>query len=173
MSAPPKPIQMAPGGGAAGCWATTKGGQMDWGPANGGGIFECCNCAPCCGCKCILCFLCLPNLSLARLFSFGTDQNCGIINHLLPIMCLGPAHSSCFIRHAVRTRMGVDAGGPCNGFCGDVLCAYFCLPCSRCQELRGAHTHVQSDAWDPIQACRSGNCSCCASGGCRSFRPLC
>ena len=140
-------------------------GQMDWG-ANGGGLFECCNCSPCCGGYCCLTWWCCGSCNGCKLFSWALDQPCSLVNHILPMCCLP---MGCFVRHAIRTKLGVQAGGPLEGLVADFLCACCCGACAFCQQLRGAHTVGGQESWDFL-----GNFkfNVSADSGCKSFPPF-
>eukprot|EP01061_Rhynchopus_euleeides_P025421 TRINITY_DN410_c0_g1_i1.p2 TRINITY_DN410_c0_g1~~TRINITY_DN410_c0_g1_i1.p2 ORF type:complete len:166 (+),score=59.83 TRINITY_DN410_c0_g1_i1:63-560(+) len=142
-------------------------GQMDWGE-NGGGLFEICNCSPCCGAYCCVTWWCCGGIQSCKLFSFALDQPCAIVNHCLPLCCLGWL-MGCFMRHAVRTKMGVKAGGPLEGLVGDCICSFCCGPCSFCQELRGSHKMGGQESWDFFSDCAV---TVSAPSGCKSFPPF-
>eukprot|EP01061_Rhynchopus_euleeides_P045374 TRINITY_DN811_c0_g2_i1.p2 TRINITY_DN811_c0_g2~~TRINITY_DN811_c0_g2_i1.p2 ORF type:complete len:161 (+),score=51.21 TRINITY_DN811_c0_g2_i1:122-604(+) len=129
--------------------ASAKGGlldgQMDWGEENGGGVFEIVNVKPCCDGYCCVTWWCCGCLNSCQLFSWALDQPCSIVNHVLPLMCLPMC---CFVRHAVRNKLQVPAGGPMEGLAGDCVCATFCGPCVFCQQLRGAHKVGGKESWD-------------------------
>eukprot|EP01064_Diplonema_japonicum_P006089 TRINITY_DN1402_c0_g1_i1.p2 TRINITY_DN1402_c0_g1~~TRINITY_DN1402_c0_g1_i1.p2 ORF type:complete len:157 (+),score=44.52 TRINITY_DN1402_c0_g1_i1:61-531(+) len=119
-------------------------GQLDWGD-KGGKCWECWVCDPCCSGYCCITWWCCGCLNGPKMWSWALDQECGIVNHCLP-MCCCPV--CCFVRHNIRTKVGVAAGGPMDGLVADCLLATCCGACTSCQELRGAHILGGQESWD-------------------------
>eukprot|EP01059_Diplonema_ambulator_P016821 TRINITY_DN287_c0_g2_i1.p2 TRINITY_DN287_c0_g2~~TRINITY_DN287_c0_g2_i1.p2 ORF type:complete len:162 (+),score=48.15 TRINITY_DN287_c0_g2_i1:65-550(+) len=121
-------------------------GQLDWG-GNGGKCWECWVVAPCCDPYCCITWWCCGCFNQCKLFAWSVDQPCSIVNHCLPLTFCGIC-TACVMRHAIRKKAGVQAGGPMGGFVGDCLITYFCGACGFCQELRAAHTISGKESWD-------------------------
>ena len=77
---------------------------------------------------------------MGKLFSHTLEQDCAVVNHCLYACFCGICMHTC-LRHNLRVLNDVGEKG---GLPFDCLMAFFCGPCSGCQELRS----VSVDTWN-------------------------
>lgn len=106
---------------------------------------------------CFGCWWCCAPCSFAKLFAHSTNgDDCGIVNHCLPVLFCGP-FVACITRHNLRLLAGAPPPDA-SGWIGDVGCVVCCGPCSFCQMLRS----VPKGAWNWGEAAQHGEISCLA-----------
>ena len=100
-------------------------------------------CSPCCGhggiepvpaLECLGCWICCGPCSLCSLYSSSVNQNCAIVNHILPVLII-PCLCPFVIRHNVRVGNGHGPSGP-KGWIGDICMPILCTLCTFGQILR-------------------------------------
>jgi len=131
--------------------------NMDWGD-KGGKFFELWKLEPCCGkpCNvkdgayCCLTWWCLGLCNVSKLYAASLDQDCALINHLLPSWCCGYC-VAIVLRRNIRKKYGIGQDDVMN-WIGDWACFYCCGYCSFGQILRA----VEIKDWDWISDVKAG-----------------
>eukprot|EP01094_Clydonella_sp_ATCC50884_P030186 TRINITY_DN974_c0_g1_i1.p1 TRINITY_DN974_c0_g1~~TRINITY_DN974_c0_g1_i1.p1 ORF type:complete len:206 (+),score=12.20 TRINITY_DN974_c0_g1_i1:65-619(+) len=132
-----------------------------------GACWECWKLEPCCGSPCnpmsgaycFLCWVCCGCCSYAKLIAHTQDQECGVVNHCLPILgtmlpVVGWVWAFLMygnVRHQARMAAGQ---GDAKAWIGDwiVVLVPCTAPCTLCQTLRT----VEPEAWDWLGAIQAG-----------------
>jgi len=127
---------------------------LDWG-GRAGAIWDVGNMEPCCGdpcnptdgLKCLACWYCCGPCSASKLYAHSLGQECALVNHVFPMVCLGFC-ATVALRHNIRVKHGKGPKpGDTSGLIGDLVMMYLCGPCAMCQILRA----VDNDSWDWIK----------------------
>ena len=91
--------------------------------------------------ECLGCWICCAPCSLCKLYGSSVDQECAVVNHILPVLCI-PCLCPFVVRHNVRVGNGHGPDGA-KGWIGDLCMPIFCSLCTFGQILR----EVPRDSW--------------------------